>query len=156
MNAESTPRNRIYYSHIMETDFTIGAFARGTTRTMYLALGISQWHVTPIMVGYIQACSSECRSTRPPRTLHGRSSRDGILTRDEPFPVPELSVACGVGEALHALLESLAFLAATGGAVLAGLAVTGVIPLQAAEKFILRSIGECVCSVARPKYEDIG
>jgi hypothetical protein len=141
----------IYYSHIMETDFTVGAFARCTTRTMNPALRIRQWDVTPIMVGYIQACSSECRSTRSPRTLHGRSSRDGILSRDEPFPVPELRVASGVGEALHALFGPLAFLAATGGAMLTGLAVTGVVPRQAAKKLILRSIGECIRNVAHPK-----
>jgi hypothetical protein len=141
-----------FHSHIKEADLTIGAFSRCTTGTMYQTLDIGQWHGTPVMVGYIRACSVVGRLTRPPRTLHRRFSQDGRFSGDKPLPVPELRVACCVCVTLHALLVPLAFLAATGGAVLAGLAV-GVVPLQAAKIMILRSIGVRIRNIVRHKHD---
>lgn len=136
----------IIHSHIMVADVTLGAFSRCTARTMYPTLidGIIQSHTTPVMVGYIIAFPGKCRPTRPPRTLLGR------LSRDKPCSMPELRVALGVGEALHALVEAIAFLATAGWAVLARLAV-GVVPLPATKVFVVRSIGECIRKIACPK-----
>lgn len=64
--------------------------------------------------------------------------------------MPKLRVAWGVGEALHALLVAIAFLATAVRAVLTHLAV-GVVPLPAAKEFVLRSICECIRKVARTK-----